>query len=150
MLLSICLLIAIALMIFVVAPLLSPAGVGTGTLPVDITPLGDLKRRRLVLYENLEDLEFEFKSGKISREDYQALRTDYTSEAVQLMAASQALELPARDEALIEKEIAARRARRRAERPEEYVCPKCGFENPLPVKFCGECGARVAPAKPRA
>ena len=27
----------------------------------------------------------------------------------------------------------------------EHMCPKCGFENPLPVKFCGECGAGIAP-----
>ena len=149
MLLGVCFLILAGLVVFVAAPLLSAEGAGGGTLPVDVTPLGDLKRRRLVLYENLQDLEFEYKAGKISQGDYQALRLDYTSEAAGLMAASQELELPAQDDALIEKEIAARRARRGAEPPEEFVCAKCGFQNPLPVKFCGECGARIASAKAR-
>ena len=32
---------------------------------------------------------------------------------------------------------------RKAKAVPDYTCPKCGFENPLPVKFCGECGARI-------
>ncbi|MBI1983738.1 MAG: zinc-ribbon domain-containing protein, partial [Acidobacteria bacterium] len=36
-------------------------------------------------------------------------------------------------------------AQRKLQPTEEYVCSKCGFENPLPVKFCGECGAPISP-----
>jgi len=146
MLLGIGLLISAGLLVFVAAPLLAPEGAGEGTLPIDVTPQVDLKRRRLVVYENLQDLEFEYKAGKLSREDYQALRVDYTAEAAELMAASQDLEATSAEEAFIERGIAARRARRNSAPAPDYICAKCGFENPLPVKFCGECGARI-PAK---
>ena len=66
MLLIVGLLIAFGLAAFVATPLLSAAGLGSSTLPVDVTPLGDLKRRRLVVYENLKDLEFEFQAGKVA------------------------------------------------------------------------------------
>jgi predicted RNA-binding Zn-ribbon protein involved in translation (DUF1610 family) len=150
MLLGIALLISAALLVFVAAPLLAPETAAGATLPVDVTPQVDLKRRRLVLYENLQDLEFEYKAGKLSPDDYNALRVDYTAEAAQLMAASQELEITSTEDAFIEREVAARRARRKAEAVPDYNCPRCGFENPLPVKFCGECGAPLAPTKQKA
>lgn len=129
---------------FVAFPLLMGQSAG-GTLQMEVTPQADLKRRRLVVYENMEDLEFEFKSGKIAEKDYSSLKQNYLSEAASLMAASQELQRDDREEQIIEKEIAARRERRRVPKIEEYVCSACGFENPLPVKFCGECGAKVTP-----
>lgn len=142
--LGIALLIAGSLAIFVMAPLLSRDREGEGPLPIDVTPSADLKRRRLVVYENLQDLEFEFKAGKIAREDYEALRDNYRAEAAGLMAASMEVGNADSGDALIEREIAARRAERKRQPADDYVCPECGFENPLPVKFCGECGAGLS------
>jgi hypothetical protein len=136
-------LVSVALAVLIVYPLLGTDGGGKGTLPIDVTPQMDLKRRRLVLYENLQDLEFEYRAKKIATDDYQALREAYTAEAARLMAASQELEQGLED-AFIEKEVAARRARRKMSPAAElYKCAKCGFENPVPVKFCGECGAKI-------
>ena len=67
---------AVGMAVYIVFPLLSAETAG-GPLPMDVTVLGDLKRRRLVVYDNLKDLEFEFQSGKIARDDYDALRTNY-------------------------------------------------------------------------
>ena len=145
MLFAITVLISVTLLVLVVAPLLATEGVNEEVVPVDVTPLIDLKRRRLVVYENMQDLDFEYKSGKIAPNDYQSLRDNYTREAAHLMAATKELELPKEDDALIESEVAARRSRRKLQPSEDYVCSKCGFENPLPVKFCGECGAPVSP-----
>ncbi|MBI1941103.1 MAG: hypothetical protein HYS33_06315 [Acidobacteria bacterium] len=145
MLLGITVLISAALLVFVVAPLLATEAAGERGVPVDVTPLIDLKRRRLVVYENMQDLDFEYKSGKIAQNDYQTLRENYTREAAELMAAAKELELSSEDDALIEREVATRRAQRKLQPTEEYVCSKCGFENPLPVKFCGECGAPISP-----
>jgi len=131
---------------FIAAPLLA-TGKEPATLPVDVTPLADLKRRRLVLYENLQDLEFEYRARKIAPKDYEALRETYTAEAAQLMANSRALERGTTADAFIEREVAARRARLHAQAVPDYICPKCGFENPVPVKFCGECGAKVGVKK---
>ena len=147
MVLTMATLIAVGMAVYIVIPLLS-ADTEVGTLPVDVTVLGDLKRRRLVVYDNLKDLEFEFQSGKIAREDYEGLRRNYLGEAAGLMAATQEAELVKEDDALIEREIAARRAKRQKQPKIEYRCSACGYENPVPVKFCGECGARMsAPGK---
>lgn len=134
--------IALGLAFFVVKPLLA-AERDRGTLPVDVTPLGDLKRRRLVVYENIQDLEFEYRARKIAPKDYQALRESYTAEAAHLVTESHEIERQSTEEAFIEREVAARRARSRAEAVPDYTCAQCGFENPVPVKFCGECGAKM-------
>ena len=143
MTLSVAILIAVGMATYTILPLLSaePAG---GPLPLDVTVLGDLKRRRLVVYDNLKDLEFEFQSGKIAHDDYQTLRANYLGEAAGLMAATQEAELLKQDDAVVEREIAARRVQRKSQPKIEYTCSACGYENPLPVKFCGECGARIA------
>jgi hypothetical protein len=142
MLLTMAVLIAVGMATYVVFPLLSAETAG-GPLPQDVTILGDLKRRRLVVYDNLQDLEFEFQSGKIAREDYEGLRTNYMGEAAGLMAATQEAELLKQDDAVVEREVAARRVQRRSQPKIEYTCAACGYENPLPVKFCGECGAKI-------
>jgi zinc-ribbon domain len=146
MLVGLAFVLAIGLACFVVTPLLATEKEG-GSLPVDVTPLADLKRRRLVLYENIQDLEFEYRSRKIAPNDYKSLREAYTAEAAQLMTASRDIERGSTEETFIEREVAARRVWRKSEAVPDYVCSKCGFENPLPVKFCGECGAKIEEKK---
>jgi predicted phage tail protein len=143
MLLMMAVLFAVGMAAFILFPLLS-ARAAAGPVPMDVTLVGDLKRRRLVVYDNLKDLEFEFQSGKIARDDYESLRANYLGEAAALMAATQHAELLKQDDAVVEREIAARRAQRSTQQKTDYTCPACGHENPLPVKFCGECGARIA------
>ena len=149
MVFAIATLLAIGMAVFVATPLLAPESPGEGALPIDVTPLTDLKRRRLVVYENLQDLEFEYKAGKLSQQDYQALRENHLAEAAQLMLASQEQEEVSEDDVLIERQVAARRAQRKLQQPNPYVCPGCGFENPLPVKFCGNCGTKLPQHAPK-
>ena len=146
MLLVLAILTAVGMLVYVAVPLLSAETAGD-VLPTDVTVVSDLKRRRLVVYDNLRDLEFEFQSGKIARQDYEGLRTSYMGEAAGLMAATQEAELLKQDDAVVEREIAARRAQRRSQPKIEYTCSACGYENPLPVKFCGECGAKIGAPK---
>lgn len=134
--------LALGLAFFVVKPLLA-AGTDEGTLPVDVTLESDLKRRRLVVYDNIQDLEFEYHARKIASQDYQSLRDTYTAEAAHLMTESREVERQSTEEAFIEREVAARWVRRKSGAVPDYTCPKCGFENPVPVKFCGECGAKL-------
>ena len=147
MVLILALIIGIALAVFVAYPVLAPELEGAAPLPIDITPEADLKRRRMVLYDNLQDLEFEFKSKRIAENDYRTLRESYKVEAARLMAASQELERGNLYDKIIEREVAVRRQRRRDRIAEAYLCPHCGFENPVPVKFCGECGKPIAKAQ---
>lgn len=144
MFLALGLLIAMGMAVFVAMPLLDREGAAGSTLPVDVTPLADLKRRRLVVYENIKDLEFEYQAGKLAAQDYQTLKQNYLGEAASLMAASQEAEQLKETDALLEREVAVRRASRKCPPPQDYVCTQCGFENPVPVKFCGECGAKIS------
>ena len=45
-----------------------------------------LRERRDVVYENLRDLNFEFKAGKLSEGDYNALKTGLEEEAAGILA----------------------------------------------------------------
>jgi len=141
--LGIAILLVIGLAVFTVTPLLAPEGPAEGALPIDVTPLTDLKRRRMVVYENLQDLEFEYKAGKIAKDDYDSLRENHLSEAAQLMLASQEQEEVTEHDLLVEKQVAARRAQKKSQQPDPYICPECEFENPLPVKYCGNCGKEL-------
>jgi hypothetical protein len=51
-----------------------------------------LRERRDVVYENLRDLNFENKAGKLSPEDYESLRTSLENEAAELLAEIDALQ----------------------------------------------------------
>jgi len=135
---------AAALCIFVVYPLLSARDEDKAVLPVDMTPAADLKRRRMVVYENMEDLKFEYQARKIAQNDYDSLRASYKTEAAHLMAASQELERGSAENRFVEREVAARRARLKNKLAESYVCKKCGFNNPVPVRFCGNCGSPLS------
>lgn len=77
-----CLLISLATAFYVFRPLLSTS---TGPFLVDIdsqsTSLKRLLRRKETIYENIKDLDFEYKMGKLSDEDYQRLHQDYLREA---------------------------------------------------------------------
>ncbi len=144
MLLGFAFVIAVALSIFIVYPLLSGRDEDKAVLPIDMTPAADLKRRRMVVYENMADLEFEYQSKKLGQKDYNSLRDDYRTEAAHLMAASQELERGTAEDRLIERKVAARRARLKSRQAESYVCKTCGFNNPVPVKFCGDCGSPIS------
>lgn len=147
MLVPVIFVVAIGLAVFVIYPVLSDSGDEAAILPVDVTQSADLKRRRMVVYENLRDLEFEYQAKKIASADYESLRESYKVEAARLMAASQELERGTAEERFIEREVAARRASLRRKASQGYLCKQCSFENPVPVKFCGECGAPLPRAQ---
>ena len=50
------------------------------------TRLGYLRERKEAVYDNLRDLNFEYKAGKVPDADYQSLRTSLEEEAAAIMA----------------------------------------------------------------
>ncbi|HEX2327905.1 MAG TPA: hypothetical protein VHN74_04235 [Candidatus Angelobacter sp.] len=52
----------------------------------DKTRLSYLYERKEVVYENLRDLNFEFKSGKFTQADYDAMRVGLEAEAARILA----------------------------------------------------------------
>lgn len=56
------------------------------------TRLTYLYERKEVVYENLRDLNFEFKSGKFTQTDYDGMRSNMEAEAARLLAEIDKLE----------------------------------------------------------
>jgi len=116
------------------------------------SPLAHLEERRKIIHENLRDLQFEFRVGKMLEADYQEAKRNLQQELAQVVAAmgGETAGAPA-----AERERAAaepRPARLSAgvqggegeTRDAGTVCPHCGAKFAQPLKFCGECGRRMA------
>ncbi len=58
---------------------------GTLQLGPEKTRISYLQERKEVIYENLRDLNFEFKAGKFPETDYQAMKTSLEDEAAALL-----------------------------------------------------------------
>src|SRR5215467_2733547 len=58
----------------------------------DKTRLAYLYERKEVVYDNLRDLNFEFKSGKFTEADYENMRQGMEAEAARLLAEIEQLE----------------------------------------------------------
>ena len=77
-----CALLAIGLFVYVFAPIRE----GELAHGVDKTRLTFLRERKEVIYENLRDLNFEFKAGKFSTADHEKMRAELENEAAAVLA----------------------------------------------------------------
>ncbi len=98
-----------------------------------LSPTSHLEERRAAIYENLRDLQFEFRVGKLSDADYQATKLGLQKELAGVLAemdrvtgrSSQALvaeAAPVKEEAL------------------GTLFPHCYAQFDTAMKFCGACG----------
>ncbi len=86
MIVAACALLTVGLLVFVFsAEASTPASAPK-------TRLTYLSERKEVVYENLRDLNFEFKAGKFPERDYQAMRAGMEEEAAQILAEIEVLE----------------------------------------------------------
>ena len=84
-LIIVCALLAAGTLFFIFRPLLVGGTPFFGDLEGAQTPLKRLLRKKETVYENIKDLDFEYKMGKLADEDYQGLRSDYEQQAFGLM-----------------------------------------------------------------
>ncbi|MCP5111308.1 MAG: zinc ribbon domain-containing protein, partial [bacterium] len=89
------------------------------------------------IYEGLRDLNFEFRVGKLSDEDYQTTKLGLQKDLAGVLAEIDALTGGAK--------AAPVRKKAAKPKPDGKQCPHCGakFENVM--KFCGECGKAMRP-----
>jgi len=101
-----------------------------------VSPTAHLEERKAQIYENLRDLQFEFRLGKLSDEDYQKTKVDLQRELAKVLAEIDAVAptVPAKPA-----KMAAPKAK-----PDGKTCPHCNAKFDLPMKFCGECGKAMA------
>ena len=100
-----------------------------------------LIRKKEVILGNIQDLDFEYKCGKLSEGDYKQVRREMANEAAGVLEQIHSLEASLDLDALIRREIASRRE----PTPTSTIqaCPSCGSNNPSKNKFCAECGAKL-------
>jgi hypothetical protein len=109
--------------------------------PEPVSPFQHLDERKAAIYENLRDLQFEYRLGKLSDIDYQATKKDLQKELAGVLAevdnirarlngrVGQVPDLPSQKKKT--PPVAASTA---------FVCDTCGANFDKPLKFCGECG----------
>lgn len=138
------LLVVLVAVAFVLYPLLRPA-LGRAGPPDEPPTEDDLAARRLQLYREIVDLDFDLQVGKLSPTDYQQLRAELLRQAADLLREQDQSEA-ALDQA-IEAEVTAIRRARAARRA--TACWRCGRPFGAEDAFCGRCGTpRAADAVP--
>jgi hypothetical protein len=102
-------------------------------VPEPASPTRHLDERRAAIYENLRDLQFEYRVGKLSDADYQQTKVGLQKELAGVLSE-------------IEKVTSGIKpvpAAAPVSRPPN-VCPHCSAAFAKPMKFCGECGKEMA------
>ncbi|MBX5496076.1 MAG: hypothetical protein IRZ15_12145 [Bryobacteraceae bacterium] len=105
--------------------------------PEPVSPVQHLDERKARIYENLRDLQFEYRVGKLSDEDYQRTKQDLQRELAATLAEIDAIVGKTPKTAT----AAASSPSQAASKAEaSFVCPNCNARFERPLKFCGECG----------
>jgi hypothetical protein len=115
--------------------------------PEPVSPTRHLEERKAAIYENLRDLQFEYRVGKLSDADYQQTKVGLQKELAgvigEIERLSAAPAASAKPGAKVKTPGAAP-----AKAPEVVAaattCPHCGAKFQKPMKFCGECGKAMA------
>jgi hypothetical protein len=101
------------------------------------SPTAHLEQRKAQIYENLRDLQFEFRVGKLSDADYQKTKLDLQRELAKVLAEIDSMAPQVKAKAAAAPVAAKPKADGRK-------CPHCGATFAQPLKFCGECGKAMA------
>ena len=100
--------------------------------PEPVSPTRHLDERKAAIYENLRDLQFEYRVGKLTDADYQQTKLALQRELAVVLAEIERIvkTLPAQPV-------------KPAPKKAVFICPHCGKQFPAAMKFCGECGKEM-------
>jgi hypothetical protein len=98
--------------------------------PAPESPFKHLEERKAAIYENLRDLQFEYRLDKLSDQDYQATKLELQKDLAQVMAETDRIKAG----------IDGPPAQPPAPKAKKNACPSCGATFEKSLKFCGECG----------
>jgi hypothetical protein len=124
--------------------------------PADpVSPTQHLDERKAAIYENLRDLQFEYRVGKLSDSDYQTTKLTLQKELAVVIASIEQIapsKPPSSSSQSAPKPASAAAAapgvKREPPSPKQLedgsACPHCGAQFARPMKFCGECGKAMA------
>lgn len=108
-------------------------------LPAPENPFRHLEEIKTRIYENLRDLQFEYRLGKLSDADYQSSKLAVQKELGQVLGEIDAVKQRLAAEGKI---VATSNAPRK--KPQIYTCPHCQATFKEALKFCGECGKAMS------
>jgi hypothetical protein len=108
--------------------------------PEPESPFKHLDDRKAAIYENLRDLQFEYRLGKLSDADYQTTKRDLQKELAAVLEEVDKLRATLQSG----KPVAASAP---APKAAAFTCPACGAGFAQSLKFCGECGKPMKVAK---
>lgn len=106
--------------------------------PVPVSPVQHLEDRKQAIYDNLRDLQFEYRLGKLSDEDYQATKQALQKELALVLAE---MESTMQRLGLTPVRVPGKASPRKGG---STVCPSCGAKFSQALKYCGECGKAIA------
>jgi hypothetical protein len=112
-------------------------------VPEPVSPFIHLDERKAAIYENLRDLQFEYRVGKLSDQDYQETKKDLQKELAAVLAEVDRIRMElgvvatARPAGKGKAEIKQEAKNAQAD---PRTCPHCNARFDVDLKFCGECG----------
>jgi rRNA maturation endonuclease Nob1 len=108
--------------------------------PIPVSPIQHLEDRKHAIYDNLRDLQFEYRLGKLTDDDYQQTKQALQKElAVVLSETEQTLKNLGLGAVKVQAKSTAAPVAKKGS-----VCPHCGATFKEALKFCGECGKAIA------
>jgi hypothetical protein len=109
--------------------------------PEPVSPFAHLDERKAAIYENLRDLQFEYRLGKLSDNDYQLTKKDLQKELAAVMAEVDRVKLQLQGgRAQTVAAAAAPTPKAKVKALDSLICPHCNARFEQELKFCGECG----------
>ena len=110
--------------------------------PEPVSPFAHLDERKAAIYDNLRDLQFEYRVGKLSDNDYQLTKKDLQKELASVMAEVDRVKLQlqgGRASSPPPPPVPAPKAKIVTVQ-DPFTCPHCNARFEVELKFCGECG----------
>jgi hypothetical protein len=107
--------------------------------PDPVSPTRHLDERKAAIYENLRDLQFEYRVGKLSDADYAQTKLALQKELGAVVAETERV-LAGKPATTAAPAAAAKSVSTKA----GFTCPHCGAEFSEAMKFCGACGKEMA------
>ena len=113
--------------------------------PAPASPFQHLEERKAAIYENLRDLQFEYRLDKLSDTDYQSTKLELQKELAHVLAETDRIkaEIAASGKAPQPQPVPVKANTPVAKRS---ACPSCGAEFEKALRFCGECGKPMGQA----
>lgn len=108
--------------------------------PLPVSPFQHLDARKAAIYEGLRDLQFEYRLGKLSDDDYQRTKLELQSQLAVVMGEIDKIKAEQPQPSAVKPSPKKKAEGGKQDAGSATVCPHCGTKFERALKFCGECG----------